>query len=59
MKEGFWWGFVGLSISNNIKFIQRPIKHYPRLEGEAGYKLKNLLGIIFRNIYGLIKIKFN
>lgn len=59
MKEGFWWGFVGLSILNNIKFIQRPIKHYPRLEGEAGYKLKNLLGIIFRNIYGLIKIKFN
>tara|TARA_B100000575_G_scaffold293274_1_gene304114 strand:+ start:1381 stop:2079 length:699 start_codon:yes stop_codon:yes gene_type:complete len=59
MKEGFWWGFVGLSVSNNIKFIQRPIKHYPRSEGEAGYKLKNLLGIIFRNIYGLIKIKFN
>jgi glycosyltransferase involved in cell wall biosynthesis len=59
MKEGFWWGFVGLSISNNINFIQRPIKHYPRLEGEAGYKLKSLPGIIFRNIYGLIKIKFN
>ena len=59
MKEGFWWGFVGLSVSNNIKFIERPIKHYPRSEGEAGYKLKNLLGIIFRNIYGLIKIKFN
>lgn len=30
-----------------------------RLEGEAGYKLKSLPGIIFRNIYGLIKIKFN
>lgn len=59
MKEGFWWGFIGLSISSNIKFVQKPIKHYPRIEGEAGYKLKNLLGIIFRNIYGLIKIKFN
>ncbi len=59
MKEGFWWGFIGLSISRNIKFVQKPIKHYPRIEGEAGYKLKNLLGIIFRNIYGLIKIKFN
>jgi glycosyltransferase involved in cell wall biosynthesis len=59
MKEGFWWGFIGLSISSNIKFVQKPIKHYPRIEGESGYKLKNLLGIIFRNIYGLIKIKFN
>ena len=58
MKEGFWWGFVAISLKTKIKFIQKPIVHFERLEGEAGYQLKNLPGIIFRNILGLIKIKF-
>ena len=58
MKEGFWWGFVAISLKTKSKFIQKPIVHFERLEGEAGYQLKNLPGIIFRNILGLIKIKF-
>lgn len=59
MREGFWWGFVAVCSKEKIKFIEKPIKHYSRDQGEAGYKLKNLLGIIFRNVKGLLKIKFN
>ena len=59
MKEGFWWGFVGESIKKKYKFKEISIKHYKRLKGQAGYELSNLPGIIFRNMIGLIKIKFN
>ena len=59
MREGFWWGFVAVCSKEKIKFIEKPIKHFSRDKGEAGYKLKNLLGIIFRNVKGLLKIKFN
>jgi len=58
MKEGFWWGFVAISMKLKIRFIQKSIVHFERVEGEAGYKLKNLPSIILRNILGLIKIKF-
>jgi len=59
MKEGFWWGFVGVCINKQIKFKEVPIEHFKRKEGEAGYKLKNLPGIILRNFIGLLKIKLN
>ena len=59
MKEGFWWGFVGVCKINNYKIVEVPIKHFKREAGEAGYKFKNLFGIIIRNIIGLLKIKFN
>ena len=59
MKEGFWWGFVGVCIKQNFKFYEVSIDHFKRDAGEAGYKLKNLIGIIFRNLKGLIKIKIN
>ena len=58
MREGFWWGFVAYA-KEKIKFIEKNIKNFSRDKGEAGYKLKNLLGIIFRNVKGLLKIKFN
>ncbi len=59
MKEGFWWGFVGVCINNQITFKEVPIEHFKREEGEAGYKLINLPGIILRNFIGLLKIKLN
>ena len=59
MKEGFWWGFVGECVKKKYKFKQIPIKHFGRLNGDAGYKLLDLPSIIIRNIIGLIKIKFN
>ena len=59
MKEGFWWGFVGLCIKQKFRIYEVPIEHFKRDAGEAGYKLKNLTGIIIRNLKGLIKIKIN
>ena len=35
-----------------------PIDHYKRETGQAGYKIKDLPGIIFRNIVGILKIKY-
>ena len=59
MKEGFWWGFVGVCKISNYKIVEVPIIHFKRESGEAGYKFKNLFGIILRNIIGLLKIKFS
>ncbi len=59
MKEGFWWGFIGHCTKKNIKFKEIPIDHFRREAGEAGFKLKHLIGIIVRNIIGLIKIKID
>lgn len=58
MKEGFWWGFVGVCKIQNIIIKEVPIEHYGRKMGQAGYKIKDLPGIIIRNILGIIKIKF-
>tara|TARA_B100001057_G_scaffold491364_1_gene581429 strand:+ start:116 stop:823 length:708 start_codon:yes stop_codon:yes gene_type:complete len=57
MREGFWWGFVATCKKLNFDFVEVPIIHYERKEGEAGYGIYKLPGIIFRNIFGLIKIK--
>ena len=57
MKEGFWWGFIGHCTKKDIKFKEISIEHFRRETGEAGYKLKDLIGIVVRNIIGLIKIK--
>ena len=59
MREGFWWGFVGVCLKMNYKFKEVPIHHYGRISGVAGYKLKNLPMIILRNFIGLIKIKYS
>ena len=59
MKEGFWWGFVGVCKLDRFFFREVPIKHYPREKGEAGYKIRDLFGIILRNVKGLFKIKFS
>ena len=59
MKEGFWWGFVGVCKNKQITFKEVSIEHFKREVGEAGYKLINLPGIILRNFIGLLKIKIN
>ena len=55
MKEGFWWGFVGVCIKKKISFKEVPFEHFSRQTGEAGYKLTSLPGIILRNFIGLLK----
>ena len=59
MREGFWWGFVATCQRIDLKFIEVPIEHFERKEGEAGYSITKLPGIIVRNIIGLLKIKFS
>ena len=59
MKEGFWWGFVAVTIKLNIELKEVKIKHFKRTEGEAGYSLIKMPGIIIRNIIGLLSIKFS
>ena len=59
MREGFWWGFVATCKRIDLKFIEVPIEHFERKEGEAGYSITKLPGIIVRNIIGLLKIKFS
>ena len=56
-REAFWWGFVAVAKKKGISFNETPIKHFRREQGEAGYKLKDLLSIIIRNSKAMIKIK--
>tara|TARA_B110000503_G_scaffold138203_1_gene223928 strand:+ start:588 stop:1295 length:708 start_codon:yes stop_codon:yes gene_type:complete len=59
MREGFWWGFVAVSKKKQINFNEVQIKHFKRSEGNAGYQLNQMPGIILRNTIGLFKIKFS
>jgi len=59
MREGFWWGFIATCVKYNKNLYEVPVRHYRRTSGEAGYKINKLLGIIFRNCLGLIKIKIS
>ena len=59
MREGFWWGFVGVSVISKIKLLERPIKHYSREVGDSSYNFSNILKIVLINTIGLLKIKFN
>ena len=42
-----------------IKSSNLKIKHFKRSEGDAGYQLKQMPGIILRNTVGLFKIKIS
>jgi len=59
MREGFWWGFVAVSKKKQINFNEVQIKHFKRSEGDAGYQLNQMPGIILRNVIGLFKIKLS
>jgi len=59
MREGFWWGFVGVVKKKKLNFKEVSIRHFKRTKGEAGYKISSLPGIIIRNTLGLLKIKFS
>ena len=59
MREGFWWGFVAVSKKMKINFHEVKIQHFKRSKGDAGYKLHQMPGIIYRNIIGLLVIKLS
>jgi glycosyltransferase involved in cell wall biosynthesis len=60
MNEGFWWGFIAAAIKLKMSIDQYPIKHYLRYDGATRvYKITKMPSIIFRNILGLIKLRFS
>ncbi len=60
MREGFWWGFIGAAIKENLKILQAPIVHYKRYDGSTVvYKPSKMPAIILRNIKGLFLLRFS
>ena len=59
MTEGFWWGFIGSSIKNKMNISEIKISHKERIIGTTNvFKLSKIPLIAYKNIIGLIKIKF-
>lgn len=60
LKEGFWWGFIGTAVKNGLTVYELPMNHRNRLNGETVvYKTDKIPGIAFRNLIGLLKLKFS
>lgn len=60
LREGFWWGFVGMCVKKNIPISELPINHLIRENGSTNvYLMKKIPGIAVRNLLGLIKLKIN
>lgn len=58
LREGFWWGFIGMCTRKNLSLHEIPIKHRKRIKGETQvYKMEKLFGIFIRNFLGLLKLK--
>lgn len=59
MKEGFWWGFVGMCVKTGLTVREQPIHHRARLAGDTQvYKLELIPSIAFRNLLGLVQLRF-
>ena len=59
LKEGFWWGFVGMCVKKNIAIEEIPISHNARLSGTTKvYTLAKTPHIAVNNLIGLVKLKF-
>ena len=57
-REGFWWGFVAGCTKIKLSFIELPVNHRVRLEGDTQvYDLNKIPSIAFRNALGLLKIR--
>ncbi|HUQ85577.1 MAG TPA: glycosyltransferase family 2 protein [Candidatus Limnocylindrales bacterium] len=58
LKEGFWWGFIGMCVKKNIAVHELPINHRERLNGSTQvYKSNKIFDIALRNILGLYKLR--
>ncbi|MBI3985221.1 MAG: glycosyltransferase family 2 protein [Candidatus Levybacteria bacterium] len=59
LNEGFWWGFVGMCVKNNLLVFELPINHRSRLDGKTQvYITKKIPSIALRNLLGLLRLKF-
>jgi len=60
LKEGFWWGFVGMCTKKKVLLTELPINHRNRLDGKTNvYHFKKIPFIAVRNIVGLIRLKIS
>lgn len=58
LSEGFWWGFSGFCLKNNLSINQIPINHRKRYGGDTQvFKFNKLFSISLKNVIGLIKLK--
>ena len=59
LKEGFWWGFVGMCVKMGLSISEIPINHRLRARGQTQvYHLKKIPSIAMRNFIGLIRLRF-
>lgn len=60
LKEGFWWGFVGMCVKKRILISELPMNHRKRIDGKTNvYLLKKIPFIAIRNLFGLIRLKLS
>jgi len=58
LKEGFWWGFVGMCIKKDISIHQIPVRHKQRISGDTRvYTLTKIPYIAVNNLIGLVQLK--
>lgn len=58
LREGFWWGFVGMCVKKRLSVRELPIHHRTRLKGDTQvYHLRKIPEIAVRNLRGLLALK--
>ena len=61
ISEGFWWEFNAWAFKRECEFCEHIIKHRVRADGADTqvYKTHKMPGIIVRNIFGIIRVRFS
>ncbi len=60
LREGFWWGFVGMCVKRRIKIKELPINHRARIDGKTNvYSSSKIPKIAVSNAIGLFKLKIS
>ncbi|MEK7573396.1 MAG: glycosyltransferase family 2 protein [Patescibacteria group bacterium] len=58
LKEGFWWGFIGMCTKKNLSLKEIPVNHRNRKTGSTHvYKLEKIIDIAIRNLVGLFRLR--
>lgn len=60
LREGFWWGFVGMCVKYGLALDEIPIHHRPRISGATNvYRWHTIPQIAVRNLVGLIRLRLS
>jgi glycosyltransferase involved in cell wall biosynthesis len=58
LREGFWWGFIGMCYKKKLSVKEIPINHRLRMSGGTRvFAFSKIINIAFRNLIGLFKLK--